>query len=179
MASDIKIVYHNNVFAGSGAPADGDLLTRDNSSHPKDSVYIDRDSGTVYIRKDTTLVAATDWQAGAGGSSSSEYEALISQSGTSAPTIDSLGVNTLGGNPVASRDGAGLYKLTLAGAFPANKTFAYFTAGSAGGANLVFSFEATGDDISFTVGYIDFAGGGVVADDNLLNSAALKIIVRP
>jgi hypothetical protein len=62
MASDIKIVYHNNVFAGSGAPADGDLLTRDNSSHPKDSVYIDRDSGVTYVRKDTTLVAATDWQ---------------------------------------------------------------------------------------------------------------------
>jgi hypothetical protein len=67
MATDIKIVYHNNVFAGSGAPADGDLLTRDNSSHPKDSVYIDRDSGTVYIRKATTLVADTDWQAGSGG----------------------------------------------------------------------------------------------------------------
>jgi hypothetical protein len=67
MASDIKIIYHNNVFAGSGAPADGDLLTRDNSSHPKDSVYIDRDSGTVYVRKDTTLSASTDWQSGSGG----------------------------------------------------------------------------------------------------------------
>jgi hypothetical protein len=56
-------------YIGSGAPADGDQITRDNSTYPLNTVYTDRDSGITYVRKATTKVAATDWQAGGGGSS--------------------------------------------------------------------------------------------------------------
>jgi hypothetical protein len=49
------------------------------------------------------------------------YSALLSQSGTSAPTAIVL-QNTLGGNIVWTREGVGVYKGTLAGAFLENKT---------------------------------------------------------
>jgi hypothetical protein len=60
----VYISYLN--YIGSGAPADGDQITRDNSQYPLNTVYTDRDSGITYVRKATTKVAATDWQAGGG-----------------------------------------------------------------------------------------------------------------
>lgn len=51
------------------------------------------------------------------------YVALISQSGTSAPTITQSD-NGLGGSPLYSRNDSGSYKLTVTGAFTTNKTFA-------------------------------------------------------
>lgn len=49
------------------------------------------------------------------------YTALLNQAGTGAPVATVL-QNTLGGAVVWSRDSAGAYFGTLAGAFPANKT---------------------------------------------------------
>ena len=49
------------------------------------------------------------------------YKALISQNGTNAPTAIVL-ENTLGGDVVWTRDGAGIYLGTLTGAFNNNKT---------------------------------------------------------
>lgn len=49
------------------------------------------------------------------------YVALLSQGGTDAPTAVVL-ENTLGGEIVWTRDGAGTYTGTLTGAFPASKT---------------------------------------------------------
>lgn len=49
------------------------------------------------------------------------YVALISQSGTSAPTVTVIHNDI--GNIVFSRDTVGTYRATLPGAFPANKTF--------------------------------------------------------
>jgi hypothetical protein len=65
----VYISYLN--YIGSGAPADGDQITRDNSTYPLNCVYTDRETGTTYVRKATTRVAATDWQAG--GVASSVY----------------------------------------------------------------------------------------------------------
>ena len=48
------------------------------------------------------------------------YRALLTQSGTSAPTVTVL-ENTLGGTVVWTRNGAGEYYGTLANAFPASK----------------------------------------------------------
>lgn len=53
------------------------------------------------------------------------YSALISQTGTSAPTAVVL-ENTLGGTPVFSYVGSGEYRLTLTGAFPQLKYFSPF-----------------------------------------------------
>lgn len=50
------------------------------------------------------------------------YVALISQSGTSAPTANVI-LNELGGTVVWSRAGAGQYLATLSGAFTSGKTF--------------------------------------------------------
>lgn len=54
------------------------------------------------------------------------YVALISQTGTSAPTVIVL-ENTLGGTPVWSRIGPGVYSGLLSGFFTANKTTVIFT----------------------------------------------------
>jgi len=51
-----------------------------------------------------------------------KYVALLSQSGTSAPTATVL-ENTLGGTVVWERNDVGSYTGTLTGAFPADKTF--------------------------------------------------------
>lgn len=62
-------------------------------------------------------------QTNAVGSSSTSYlvyTALISQTGTSTPVATIL-ENTLGGVPVITRDHAGFYLFTLAGAFPDDK----------------------------------------------------------
>jgi len=65
------------------------------------------------------------------------YRALINQPGdASAPTAIEL-ENTLGGTPVFSRIGAGLYEMTLAGAFPFHKTLPVLSFTSLDSANLV------------------------------------------
>lgn len=50
------------------------------------------------------------------------YTAILSQSGEQAPEATIL-KNTLSGTPAWSRTGVGNYKITLAGAFTANKTY--------------------------------------------------------
>ena len=50
------------------------------------------------------------------------YRALLTQNGTDAPVVTVL-ENTLGGEVVWTRVQAGVYIATLAGAFPAAKTF--------------------------------------------------------
>lgn len=51
------------------------------------------------------------------------YTAIISQGGNNAPNVDSLLSNTLSDLPVWSYVSVGLYRLTLAGAFPDGKVF--------------------------------------------------------
>lgn len=61
-----------------------------------------------------------------GGASYLKYVALLSQSGTDAPTATVL-ENTLGGTVVWTRDSAGYYLGTLASAFTISKTFVLVT----------------------------------------------------
>lgn len=93
---------------------------------------------TAYIPDPKGLFSYLDFedteagQNAGGGSSSSTvvgypagtkvYRALISQTGTNAPTAIVL-ENTLGGTPVWSYEGVGFYNLTLADVFTLNKTF--------------------------------------------------------
>ena len=61
----VYISYLN--YIGSGAPEDGDQITRDNSTYPLNTVYTDKETGIRYDRKATTKVAASDWAAGSSG----------------------------------------------------------------------------------------------------------------
>lgn len=61
------------------------------------------------------------------------YTALLSQTGTSAPTATVL-ENTLGGTIIWTRTGIGTYVGTLSGVFTANKTAVFFTKTAMGGA---------------------------------------------
>lgn len=86
----VYIGYLN--YIGSGAPSDGDQITRDNSQYPLNCVYTDKETGISYVRKATTL-AATDWQASSGGTTGgggvtevtyTELVALIGSNGLTA-----------------------------------------------------------------------------------------------
>jgi hypothetical protein len=61
MASNLVYIAYLT-YVGTGAPVDGDIITRDNSTYPLNTMYTDRETGTVYIRKDTSRTASTDWQ---------------------------------------------------------------------------------------------------------------------
>jgi len=74
---------------------------------------------------DTSKVATTyDLMSAAGGASYDVYTAILTQTGTSAPTATVL-ENTLGGTVVWSYVTGGTYQATLSGAFTANKTATY------------------------------------------------------
>lgn len=99
------------------------------------------------------------------------YVALLSQSGTSAPTAEVL-ENTLGGTVVWSYDGVGSYLGTLTGAFPGNKTI-----------TLIESLKPTGKVIS-TSGAPNFVAinttnNSDVAANNILNVTSISISVYP
>lgn len=154
-ASTDTVTVNGNAFTGTGAEL-YDLLNT-----------------TVFLNK--------------GASTAKRYYCLLSQSGATAPEITSTDpnsankalVNTLGGVPVFSRQAAGTYRISLNGAFPSTKTLVTLTAGSSGGTNLVFSYEAVGNYIDFTVGYVPGTGDTVVLDDSLLVNATMKIEVYP
>jgi hypothetical protein len=84
------------------------------------------------------------------------YAARISQSGNNAPNVDTIFQNTLSDIPVWSYVSVGVYRLTLAGAFPSDKVF--------------FSQ-------SFPVGYVDGAGTKGYFDIGRVSDNAIEINV--
>jgi len=66
------------------------------------------------------------------------YVALLTQTGTSTPTAVVL-ENTLGGTPTLGYTSAGLYTVTLTGAFTANKTVTLTNINST---NVLYSMQA-------------------------------------
>lgn len=86
------------------------------------------DRGEVYFNTTSDKIfrctAANTWtEVGGAAASYTVYTALLTQSGTNAPTASVL-ENTLGGAVTLARSSAGIYTLTLAGAFPdATKVF--------------------------------------------------------
>jgi len=93
------------------------------------------------------------------------YVALISQSGTDDPTALVL-ENTLGGEVVWSRDLAGEYMGTLAGAFPDGKTFIMAATG--------FANRSTGVQFNPPDGVLLETG-----EDDILGSTPIEIRVYP
>jgi len=85
---------------------------------------------TATVGTNTTQIANTAFVQTAIGNYK-KYVALLSQSGTNAPTATVL-ENTLGGTIVWTRNSTGLYTGTLAGVFTANKTWTSITSTATG-----------------------------------------------
>ena len=115
-----------------------------------------------------------DTSTGGGGAAAYlVYTALLSQSGTDAPTATVL-QNTLGGTVVWTRDSAGFYLGTLAGAFTQNKTFVLVTHdGSLGATGYMGGGRNDGDSV-----FVTFQGqdGNFV---DILGENAIEIRVYP
>lgn len=107
------------------------------------------------------------------------YSALLSQTGTNDPTIESSDADGNANEPlenslpqgaiVWARTGVGIYTGTLVGAFPADKTFVTIT--STG--TLLFSLTRLSDD-GFNMNTKDSTG---VLSDGLLLAATVQIRV--
>jgi len=100
------------------------------------------------------------------------YTALLTQTGTSAPTAIVL-ENTLGGTVVWTRLSTGTYVGTLASAFTVNKTAAFITSGS----SVAITSTVWSDTVN-TVKVATTIMSGAISD-SLLVQASVKIIVYP
>jgi hypothetical protein len=58
-----SIKTSKKTITGTGVPADGDRISTDVTAFPLGTVYINRTTGFVYVRKAVAGVAA-DWQTG-------------------------------------------------------------------------------------------------------------------
>ena len=94
-----------------------------------------------------------------------EYVALLTQSGTAAPSVTVL-KNTLGGTVVWTRNAAGVYYGTLTGVFTQDKTAASISYSGAAGANVSLGIGWA------TVDYVAIGTGvaGVLTDGQLNRS---------
>jgi len=102
------------------------------------------------------------------------YIALLTQSGTSAPSATVLGTNTIG-SIVWTRSSAGVYVGTLSSAFTANKT--WLTVGwsdESAGTNIVFRLKRTGNN---TVELL--ASGDGVNGSDVFTNLSIEIRVYP
>ncbi len=94
------------------------------------------------------------------------YIAIVSQTGTDDP-VATVFENTLGGTPVWTRTAPDVYSITLAGAFPATKTFTqpFY----AGGTDIVWGLMRVSDDEMTT---------STIGDDGLFRTS-FEIRVYP
>lgn len=102
--------------ASIAAASDNQVLRRSGTSLAFGAVNLASSSAVTGILPSTNLPTNLQTYNGL-----KKYVALLTQTGTSAPTATVL-ENTLGGTPTYSYDSQGIYILTLAGAFDVNKT---------------------------------------------------------
>lgn len=101
------------------------------------------------------------------------YTALLSQTGTSAPTATVL-ENTLGGDVVWTRFSIGTYRATLSGAFVTNKTF--ITANFGG--SLASLYRATASVNTSSNIQIETTNNSGTYGDNYMSNTATMIEIR-
>jgi len=124
---------------------------------------------------DTSKVATTyDLMSAAGGTSYDVYTAILTQSGTSAPTATVL-ENTLGGTVVWSYNDAGQYIATLTGAFTTNKTAVFCNLGVDIAAPYVGRMEAYRNNAN-TVEVRVYDNVNDVGSDDVLGDNGTSII---
>jgi hypothetical protein len=103
------------------------------------------------------------------------YSAVLSQSGTSAPTVLQVNENTLGGTVVWTRSTTGIYIGTLSGAFPTdNKTMRFVGGARASVTDIVVAGWNNGNSISLLT-----YGSTGTAKDGVLGQTHLKVEVYP
>lgn len=104
------------------------------------------------------------------------YRALLTQSGTSAPTATVL-ENSLGGTVVWARTGTGAYTATLTGAFPASKVFAKpIVFQNLSDVFLQVMFTRSSDNV-IAVSSVDIPG--ITSTDLEFTELAVEILVYP
>lgn len=91
------------------------------------------------------------------------YAALLTQSGTSAPTAKVLD-NTLSGVPTLARTGVGVYTITLSGAFTTDKTFLLTGVSTTAGAT-VSAVRTSANVITLTTSNASNAAADVLLTD--------------
>lgn len=104
----------------------------------------------------------------------SEYIALISQSGTSNPTVTVI-KNTLSGAPTWTRTGVGTYQYTLGAGFTVGKTVAWITNGLGSPVANIFEWRLVDTNGGLLYSYAD---DGEI-NDSLLSSASFMLRVYP
>jgi hypothetical protein len=147
-------VYSNNALVPTPDLASFDFIFR---SSIDNLVYAKKSDGTVY-------------QVGGGASGIKTYLANLSQAGTAAPTAV-IGINTLGGDVILSRVSAGLFRLTTAGLFTLNKTFAMISPGNASGWDGGTTYNIVIVDVN-TIEIETYA-------DNSLSQSTIRVEVTP
>lgn len=102
------------------------------------------------------------------------YTALLSQSGTSNPTVTVLGTNEIG-SIVWTRNGVGDYTGTLTGAFTANKTFVMTQRGGDTGTGYINPWTFWGNANTINIAVLDNVNAAVDGFTNM----AIEIRVYP
>jgi hypothetical protein len=119
---------------------------------------------------------------GSGGSAFAVYTALLSQAGTDAPAATVL-QNTLAGAPVWSRVSGGVYRATLAGAFPAGKVVVLLAPLpdllSLGRLVYFYGVRLDDDTVEIKTGYFNPDSGALPKTDALLSETAIEFRVYP
>lgn len=112
-----------------------------------------------------------------GGNSYKVYTALLTQEGSNPPTAIVL-ENTLGGDVVWSYAAPGVYKGTLTGAFPEDKTAMFITSTRWNGDALMF-MSLWGGDIpnAVAVETVDFPTN--TSENDLLYKTTVEIRIYP
>ena len=124
-----------------------------------------------YLKKINELIDRINGVGIAGDGSYKKYSVVLSQSSTSAPTIDYINSNTIG-TIVWTRSDQGIYYGTLTGAFPVLKTVLFYPCDTQGSTDFKFYFIRQSDDIIvLTTLY-----SGVPTDDYLVNQP-IELIV--
>ncbi len=132
----------------------------------KDGMYICEQYGQISLIK----ISVDEWLLIGDVSDYKEYVAMLTQSGTGAPTAVVL-KNTIG-NIVWSRSAVGSYTGTLTGAFTSQKTWCQVTAQGLDGSPKCGMGRA--DNNSVALGSVNAAG---TAADSLLNNTPVLIKV--
>lgn len=109
------------------------------------------------------------------GTTNKVYQATLTQSSTSAPVATIID-NTLGGVPVFARTSAGIYTMTLASVWTANKTAILSGSGISAHSFAVIQIVRTSTSV-ITITTLDVNLGAATATDGILNETGILITI--
>ena len=184
--ASIRVVQEANIFEGAIAfrtnttgnagmsekmriTSGGKLLINTTTDNGVDQVQV---NGTISASPATTANQVPTWgQVQAITRPYKVYTALLTQTGTNAPTATVL-ENTLGGTVVWSRNNVGVYLATLNGSFIANKTVVFVTPANSG--NNYFLYGKPSNINSCTLQVFNTVGQST---DGLFTDVSIEIRV--